>query len=482
MVAVALVAIACGDPEVPRAVSSTAGLVTATPLPQEATPTASPTPTSEPTADPDDFDEPTATPLPVTQPGLYSDRIRVAVIADVVTGGTADGLFAEAWNGALAWRESVNQEGGIGGRLIELDLLDARLSNHREKLEQVCDGDYFAIIGSQSLGDYEGAELLGTADCNVPDFPGDVHGARRAESPVTFLANPFLNDLRQSGPAKYLTEQFPDASQSLALFYYTSLQLQSETERLREMLVGEGMNVIFEPSVDLQEDLSGRIVTEWEESGAEALVWNADPGRLISLLGALDEPPAFVLCELACYSQAFLTVGGEAVEGVYAWIPHSPFDSSNAPGELVTYRFWLNGTAPDAGWSEVSLQAWLAGRLFEESFNRLLAVEPEAFTRDQLVQAARTIDFFTANEVLSFTNPAAGEPTPCFALMVVERGRWVQVHPQPPRDLDCAEENLYPLVATRNLGLTAASSTSSEAPADPEEDPVDLENPEEIPD
>ena len=62
--------------------------------------------------------------------------------------------------------------------------------------------------------------------------------------------------------------------------------------------------------------------------------------------------------------------GGDAVEGVYAWIPHSPFDSPNVPNEFFSYRFWLNRTSPDAGWSEVSLQSWLAGRLFEEAFNR----------------------------------------------------------------------------------------------------------------
>ena len=69
------------------------------------------------------------------------------------------------------------------------------------------------------------------------------------------------------------------------------------------------------------------------------------------------------------------------------------------------------------------------------------------------------------------------------ALMVVEEGRWVQAHPQPPRDLDCVGDNLYGLVATRNQGLevpVAASSATSEDESE-EDAEVDLDNPEEVP-
>lgn len=497
----ALIATSCGEPVVPIAASSNTALLVATAVPAPVTPTPVPLPTAEPTV----AGQAAPTPAPVVQPGLSSDLIRVAVIFDAETAGAADGLFRDAFLGALAWEREVNENGGLGGRTVEVVPLDSRLYDHRSALEEVCQGDYFAIIGSQSLGDFEGAELLGTEDCNIADFPGQVYGSRRAASTVTFLSNPFLNDVRQAGPAQYLVEKYPDASQNLGLFYYIALDLQNTAERQREMLQAQGMNVVFDLAADLEEDPRERILTRWDELGAESLVWTADPGRLIELLKSFEEgpvviededsddaddataepieldPPTFVLCEWGCYSEQFLLDGGDAVEGVYTWIPHSPFDSPNAPSELLLYRFMMARVAPDAGWSEISLQSWLSGRLFEAAFATLISIEPEAPTRAQLVDVARATDFYTANNVLSLTNPGGGEPTPCFVLMVVQNGRWVQEHPEPPRDKDCVEDNLFELVTTRNLGVAAISATDSEEFAAPDAEAApDLDNPEEL--
>ena len=244
------------------------------------------------------------------------------------------------------------------------------------------------------------------------------------------------------------------------------------------------MTVVFDLAVDLLEDPEARIVPRWEELGAESLVWTADPERLIGILEALPTAPEFVLCDWGCYSQQFLVDGGAAVEGVYAWIPHSPFDSPNARGDLFLYRFSLAQVAPEAGWSEIGLQTWMAGRLFEQAFLRVLEVEPDEPTREMLINAARTIDFFSANNVLAPTNPSAAEPTPCFALVVVRNGRWEQEYPLPnrdQRDQDCAEDNLYRLVTTRSLG-TAPTVEPQPAPADgPTPAPTpDLENPDDV--
>jgi len=479
MLVVALVATACGDPQVPVARSTNAELVTATSAPAPPTPTPLPTATPEPTAEPGE--EPTPVPLPVAQPGLSDDVIRLAVIFDDETQGTADELFRDAWLGTLAWANEVNSRGGIGDRFVEVVPIDSLLFDHRTALEQVCQGDFFAIVGSQSLGDAEGAELLGTEQCNIADFPGQVYGARRAASPVTVLSNPFLNDIRQAGPAAYLTETFPDAAANLGLLRYFELDLEVANERQREMLIGQGMDVVFELPVELEEDPAERIVLRWDELGAESLVWVADPGRLIALLEAFEEPPTFVLCEWGCYSQEFLVDGGEAVDGVYTWIPHAPFDSANERGDLILYRANLARIASDAGWSEVGFQSWMAGRLFEASFNALLEIEPDLPTREGLIDVARATDLYTANGVLSATNPGGGQPTPCFVLMVVRNGSWQQEYPEPPRDKDCAESNLYQLVTSRSLGVTTLSWTTSDTPPVAESEPEpDLENPEEL--
>jgi len=418
------------------------------------------------------------------QPGLSADLIQLAVIFDDETGGTADELFRDAWLGIKAWENEVNGNGGLGGRKVQVVAVDSLLFDHRSALEKVCAGEFFAIVGSHSLGDADGAELLGTEQCFIADFAGQVYGSRRAVSPVTVLSNPFLNDTRQAGPARWLLETYPEASQSVGMVNYDALtlDLQAEGERQREMLQAQGLDVALEVTADLEEDPSDRIVGRWADEEAQSLVWTADPRRLIELLDALEEKPEFVLCERFCYSQDFLLDGGETVEGVYTWIAHSPFGSPHARGEHVLYQGNLASISREAGWSEVGFQSWMAGRLFEASFNSLLEVEPEAPTREALIRVARSIDLYTANDVLSLTNPAGGEPTPCFVLMKVRNGQWEQVHPLLPRDKDCQPENLQQLVTSASFGVGVASSASS---ADDqtlviEEPESDLENPEDL--
>lgn len=486
-IVVALVAISCGDPQVPVAVSTSTTPIAATPIPEPPTPVPLPTSTPIPTLEPlPDEPTPVPTPTPEPAPGLTASEIQVAVIYDDQTGGTADGLFVDSFLGTLAWQQMINEREprGIGGRSVSLIPFDARLSNHEQVLREVCDGDFFAIVGSQSLGDGEGARLLGSAECDIPDFAAATHSPVRAASPVTFVPNPFLNDTRQAGPARWFVEQFPEASQNVALFRFNALDLEVEAERLRETLVrGSGMAVTFGPQLDLQEDFAERIIPAWEEAGVQSLVWNADSGRLIKLLSQLEERPAFVLCELDCYSEDFIDRGGQNVEGVYTWIPHVPFGSPNSPAEMVSYLRWLGEAAPGRGWSEVGFQSWLSGRLFEESMERLMSVE-ESFSRRQLLAAAGTVNAFNGEGVLvGFTDPANGIPSSCFTLMVVAEGEWQQAHPEPPAEIDCDPGNLFDLIATRQFGLLAEIETqASVADEAPEPTPTsDIEAPEEVP-
>ena len=108
----------------------------------------------------------------------------------------------------------------------------------------------------------------------------------------------------------------------------------------------------------------------------------------------------------------------------------------------------------------------------------MLVIEPELPTRATLIEAARTIDSFSAGGILpGVTNPAAGLQTNCFWLVVVRNGQWVQAQPDDPLGLDCGRDNLFRLESTRFLGLEAeletSSTTSDESTADEDIDDFD---------
>ena len=87
----ALVATACGDPQVPVARSMTTELATAVPEPVPPTPTPIPTPTPVPTPE----GGPVVFEPPIREPGLAPDTNRLAVIFDDETQGQADQVFRD---------------------------------------------------------------------------------------------------------------------------------------------------------------------------------------------------------------------------------------------------------------------------------------------------------------------------------------------------------------------------------------------------
>ena len=93
--------------------------------------------------------------------GVTDDTIRIAVIADV-DNPARPGLFQGTVEGVRAAAEYINDEGGIGGRTVEVDFIDSRLSpdEARSALIKACETD-FALVGTQrALHEQRGADGL----------------------------------------------------------------------------------------------------------------------------------------------------------------------------------------------------------------------------------------------------------------------------------------------------------------------------------
>jgi Periplasmic binding protein len=87
----------------------------------------------------------------VGEVGVTDDTIRIAVIADV-DNPARPGLFQGTVEGVQAAAEYINDNGGIGGRDVEVDFIDSRLSpdEARNALIKACEED-FALVGTSAL-------------------------------------------------------------------------------------------------------------------------------------------------------------------------------------------------------------------------------------------------------------------------------------------------------------------------------------------
>lgn len=284
-----MAAVACATPVVPEAgpsSSTTAPTTTAPPattttLPQGQTPPSTTTILNS-----------TTTTIPAALvPGITDTTIRVGVIADVETGGIADGRSRSAWGGVAAWAEAVNLFGGLGGREIEVVYIDTGLFNHEAAIASVCQGDIFAIVGSDALFDHEGLSQLGGEDCPVLDFPAVAHSPQRQGRAETFLSNPAPPAVIQIGPLQALAETNPEGVDAAAMILLDDLPTSIiRGEKEIEAALSQGYTTVLEPTTQLAALLCAptELYDQIVEQGVNSLLWPTDGIWLANFLAAGD--------------------------------------------------------------------------------------------------------------------------------------------------------------------------------------------------
>ncbi|MDH3752836.1 MAG: ABC transporter substrate-binding protein [Acidimicrobiia bacterium] len=458
----AMVATGCATPDLGPPSSTTLAIETPTPTPTpEADSALGPSNTTTTTTVTVETDPtPTPTPVPDPEPGITEDIIRIGVIADASTGAVGDDRGLSAWNAVAAWAQAVNDEGGLADRRVVVDFIDSAVFNHEDAVREACVANVFALVGSWALNDDQGLDMLLSPDCSLPDFAAEARTPRRRQSPATYGSNPFANNLSLAGPAAYLAEQFPDSVANAAA---PVLDIESKIisgERLLETYTDAGWTITQRPVIALDADLT-ETAAQLAEAEIDALVWDADGGRLIDLLGALDELdalPTVVDCRQVCYDQDWVTAAGPLGEGVGVSLTNVPFEEADTAVELTLYEFWLGRARPDAVPDAVGLAAWSAGRLFEDAVNRATLegtanYDPDRLTQAAVLDAAETITDWDANGLHGVSNPADDVPSPCFVALALVEGAWIRVHPFGRGEFDCEDGNVIELEATLELGL-----------------------------
>ena len=433
-------------------------------------PTVSPPPTVTPVA-------PTPTPVdttssePVqevsTEPGLTSDVMRIAVIADGENSSINDGESESVWQAVEAWATAVNQTSKLAGRVVVVERIDSAVSRHAEAIEQVCTGDYFALIGSTSINDSEGLSLLSSPECSLPDFPAFIYSAQRLNSEITFVSNPAYSQITNAGWAAYFSRVNPDAVERAATLFPELSPLVLGGNQTIEAATATGYRFIYSPIYDFETDF----LLEAEsliESDARSLTWRNSGSQLLSFLGAINQVDPdfgfdFIDCGQNCYSQNWVAAAGDFGEGVSVWLPYLPIEEAELSDELLRYLFYLLSTHGSEGvTSAAGVAAWSAGLLFEEAVSRAVgldsaAYDPDSLTREAVIEAAKTINFWDANGLHGVSNPSEGIPSSCFVIITLQDGLWKRSYPSRPGEMDCEDSNLVTLAALQ--GLTQEDSS-----------------------
>jgi hypothetical protein len=324
--------------------------------------------------------------------GLTADQIRLGTITD--KGSTErPGLTKEMYDTAVAFANWCNEHGGIQGREVVIDDLDAALFDYGQKIAEGCQQD-FALVGGGGVFDSQG--IQDRIDCGLPNFPGYVvtPQASVADNQVQAIPNPVYE--AQAAGYRWLHEAAPDADKFGIL--WVNLDGPSTVHRQTIETVEQlGYDVVYDEQYRPLGETGWRgFVQQMKEAGVETVELIGEPEYMNQFQGAMQTEgwyPDYTLLQPNYIDQSFLEEGAATLsETTYARSPFPPFDMADDVPALQDFLDMMDQYNPDGRVAFLGVQALSSLLLFATAANECGA----DLSRQCVVERARQMEDWTA--------------------------------------------------------------------------------------
>ena len=376
-------------------------------------------------------------------PGVSDDEIRVGGVASITNPiGVEAGSALE---GAKAYLDLVNEDGGVGGRTIELVAEEddnAQASRNASLVRSlVQQQDVFAVLPVATLS-FSGARFL--ADEGVPTFGWNINTEWQG-APNLFgekgsylcfdCGSPFLPYLAQEAGAQRAGIIAYTAAQSAAC----AAGQKASYERFG---AATGVELAFEDTSlgfgftpgTLDGDISAMRDRDIQFLGT--CIDGAGSGRLGE---AIQRAGLDVIQYLPNgYDQSIVEEFGDVLEGSYVGSFAFPFEAEDPPEAMQRYKQAMEDTGTEV--NELSLAGWISADLFVTG---LRAVEDagDELTRQALVDAINVMEDYDAGGILSGIDWTIAhdqiEPEVCQAYLQIQGGAFTPALGRPGEPFVC---------------------------------------------
>ncbi len=396
-----------------------------------------------------------------TEIGVSEDKITVVVMADIGS-PLAPGLFQGSIDGANAWAEQVNENGGLACREIEVIEHDSQINpvETTNGFLKACE-EALAMVGSTALFAFNVADLNTCPDregneIGIADIPERVVEAVHACSPNAFAVTNAECPFEGSGPRtytnvlgahKWLLEQAGGPGSLHGVFLIPSdlpSAINASMPAIRaHMEFGVGNDGEFGVSGSATQAEYGQFLERMREADSNYAYTGSNDQSMLkwkreAVAQGMDLDSITWICSLACYTSDFIE--DEISNGTYLWMQFLPFEEASSNEELATFMEYIDEETP-AAWSA---GAWAAGRLFEQAVNNIVSRDGiNGITRQSLLDELRATDSYDVNGWYSPFNFATKINSNCYVLLQVQNQEFVRVAPEEPGTFNCGDENYW---------------------------------------
>jgi hypothetical protein len=376
-------------------------------------------------------------------PGVSDDEIRVGGVGSITNPiGVEAG---SAFDGANAYIDLVNEEGGVDGRTIELVAEEddnAQASRNASLVRSlVQQQDVFAVLPVATLS-FSGAKFL--ADEGVPTFGWNINTEWEGAPNLfgekgSFLCfdcgSPFLPFLARQANA-----------QKAGIIAYTAAQsaacAEGQKASYERFGPAAGVELAFEDTSLGFGFTPGTLdgdINAMRERGIQFLgtcIDGAGSGRLGE---AIQRAGLDIIQYLPNgYDQSIVEEFGDVLEGSYVNSFTFPFEAEDPPEGMRRYRQAMEDAGAEI--NELSLAGWISADLFVTGL-RAVADAGDELTRQSLVDAINVMEDYDAGGIIPGTDWTIAhdqlESDPCLAFLQIRNGEFVPVLGRPGEPFVC---------------------------------------------
>ena len=344
-----------------------------------------------------------------SEPGLSAEEVRLGTVTDK---GSAErpGLTQEMYDSAVAFAAWCNEHGGIGGRQVVIDDLDAKLFEYGQRVGEACQQD-FALVGGGAVFDAQdnGARVA----CGLINLPGYsvTPQARVADLQVQPIPNPVYSFA--SAGYRWIKEAHPEATDFGILWVNLDgpATIHAQTVETVEAL---GYDVVFDEQYRPIGETGWRgFVQKMRDAGVTAFEMVGEPENMVALQQAMQTEgwyPDVIHLQSNYVDQKFADEGAASMsEATYMRSVFPTFDMADEVPAMADYLELMERYNPEGKTALLGLQSLSAFLLFATAADECGA----DLTRACVLEAAAAQDGWTAGGLHSPQTPGNLEATEC---------------------------------------------------------------------
>jgi ABC-type branched-subunit amino acid transport system substrate-binding protein len=355
--------------------------------------------------------------------GLTATEIHIGVLADPGS-EAAPGLEQEFFDAGDAFSKWCNAAGGINGRKIVVDKLDAKLFNVGQKVVEACQKDFMLVGGGNALDDPGVKPRLA---CKLGAIPGYDVSEAATNAGLQVKAAP--SDVTQYGygPLRLLLDAYPQAGSAMGVGSSSLASLIPIGKRVEEAIKSGGGKVTavqekpalvtnYRPYMEQLKSLKTLGLYEFEGQSI---------APEIQAMKDIGWSPQFIQFTSQFYTPQ--TVAAAKSLGTYppsyVGLSHLPFELSDDFPVLAEIKSQLTAAVSNPRFTEYTTEAYSAWTLWAQSAT---ACGSNLTVECVLAKAGAHTDW-TAGGLTPpvSTSPSNTKATDCWLVIKLEATGWV---------------------------------------------------------